>query len=96
MAKLTFSLDEPTVRALASTAERLRKSKSLVVREAIADYAARAGQLTEVERRRLLRAFDTLMPGLPAAAGRGAGAEFQEIRRERRRAGLRRSGRRPR
>lgn len=96
MAKLTFSLDEPTVRALESTAERLRKSKSLVVREAIADYAARAGQLTEAERRRMLRAFDTLMPGLAATAGRGAGPEMQEIRRERRRAGLRRSGRRPR
>jgi len=51
MAKLTFSLDEPTVRALASTAERLRKSKSLVVREAIADFLERK------ERERVLASF---------------------------------------
>jgi len=87
MAKLTFSLDEPTVRALETTAERLAKPKSLVVREAIADYAARAGQLTELERRRLLKAFDALVPVIPASARRGAGAEIRKLRRERRESG---------
>lgn len=87
MAKLTFSLDEPTVRALETTAERLRKPKSLVVREAIAEYAAHAGQLTELERRRMLRAFDALVPAIPATARRRASAEIRQVRHERRGSG---------
>ncbi len=87
MAKLTFSLDAPTVRALETTAERLGKPKSLVVREAIAEYAARAGQLTELERRRLLKAFDALVPAIPASARRSAASEIRKIRRERRESG---------
>ena len=53
MAKLTFSLDDQTVRLLRATAERLRKPQSMVVREAVAEYGARAGRLTESERRRI-------------------------------------------
>jgi len=45
MVKLTFSVDEETARTLRSTAERLRKPQRLIVREAVAEYAARAGCL---------------------------------------------------
>jgi predicted transcriptional regulator len=90
MAKLTFSLDEPTVRALETTAERLGKPKSLVVREAIADYAARAGRLTELERRRMLEAFDALVATIPAETRRPARAEIRKVREERRASGRRR------
>ena len=42
MAKVTFSLDDETVRLLRRAAERSRKPHSLVVREAIAQYAGEA------------------------------------------------------
>ena len=38
MAKLTFSLDDETVRTLRMIAERKRKPQSVVVREAIVDW----------------------------------------------------------
>ena len=41
MPKVTFSLDDEAVRLLRRVAERSRKPQSLVVREAIAQYAAR-------------------------------------------------------
>jgi hypothetical protein len=54
MPKLTFSLDDETVDTLRKTAARTRKPQSLVVREAIAQYAAREDLLTDPERERLL------------------------------------------
>ncbi|HVS04219.1 MAG TPA: ribbon-helix-helix protein, CopG family, partial [Thermoanaerobaculia bacterium] len=56
--KVTFSLDEETVSQLKQTADRLRRAKSQVVREAIHEYAARADRLSESERRRLLKELD--------------------------------------
>ncbi len=41
--KVTFTLDESTVQKLTLAAARLGKPKSMVVREAIVDYAARVG-----------------------------------------------------
>jgi len=46
MARVTFSLDDATVARIRQTAARLRKPQSLVVREAVADYAARADRLS--------------------------------------------------
>jgi len=65
MVKVTFSVDEATVETLKRTAARLRKPQSMVVREAVADYAARAGRLTETERHTLLKAMDRLMKQPP-------------------------------
>jgi hypothetical protein len=42
----------------ARRAERLGKSQSLVVREAVAEYAGACRRLTEAERRRMLGAID--------------------------------------
>ena len=56
--KVTFTLDEATVARLQNAAERLAKSKSEVVRNAIQDFHERMGQLSERERRQMLRAFD--------------------------------------
>jgi len=58
MVKVTFSLDEETVRKLRKMAERTKKPQSLVVREAVAQYAARQDTLTPEEQARLLRALD--------------------------------------
>ena len=84
MVKVTFTLDDETVRRLRETAERLRKPQSLVVREAVADYAVRAGELTEVERRRLLKVFDDVVVGIPKRPTGEVTAEIRAVRRARR------------
>jgi predicted transcriptional regulator len=93
MVKVTFSVDEETARTLKTTAERLRKPQSLVVREAIAEYAARAGRLAEGERRRMLRAIDEIVRRPPTRPAAEVERELLEIRRTRRAGGRRhRSG----
>ena len=89
--KVTFSLDEDTVHRLRVAAERLRKSQSQVVREAVAEYADRIGRLSDSERLALLRTFDRLVPSLPARPAKEVDAENRQVRADRRRGG-RRSG----
>ena len=67
MVKVTFTLDDETVATLRRSAERLGKPQSAVVREAIADHAARLGRLSDAERRTMLKAFDALEPPKQAA-----------------------------
>lgn len=83
MAKFTFVFDEETARALRATAARLGKSQSLVVREAIAEYGARAGRLTDAERRRMLGTIDGLMRHAPVRSRQAVAAEIQSVRRAR-------------
>jgi hypothetical protein len=92
MVKLTFSLDDETVGRLRATAEQLRKPQSLVVREAIAEYAARAGRLSESERLSMLRVFDRLVRAIPPRRAGGVDAELRDLRAARRQGGRRRSG----
>lgn len=80
---MTFSLDETTANRLNLTAERLKLAKSEVVREAILDYAARAGQLSDKERRRMLRAFDDHVSKIPDRPVEEVDQELEEIRRAR-------------
>ena len=91
MVKVTFTVDEGTVHTLKTTSERLGKPQSLVVREAVAEYAARAGQLTEAERRRLLRAVDAMMKRPPTRPAASTRRELAAVRRARRQGGRRRS-----
>ena len=58
--KLTFSLDEETVRTLRRVSEQKRKAQSLIVREAIAEYGAREDRLPEDERTRRLEVLREL------------------------------------
>lgn len=88
MAKFTFVFDEATARTLRATAARLRKSQSLVVREAVAEYAAHAGRLTDAERRRMLATIDALMQRPPLRNGQVAG-EIRTVRTARRQGGRR-------
>lgn len=87
--KATFTLDEATVSRLRRTAHRLHKPQSLVVREAIADYAARADRLGDQERERLLEQFDRWVPEIPRRPAEDARAEAAELRASRRAGGRR-------
>jgi hypothetical protein len=87
--KLTFSLDAETVARLRQAAERLRLPQSQVVREAVAEYAARVGRLSEAERQALLRTFDRLVPLVPVRPARAVDDELRELRAARRRGGRR-------
>ena len=82
--KMTFSLDPATVARLRRASERLGKAKSEVVREAILDYSARIGRLSEQERLRLLQAFDELVARIPRGPAAKVDRELAEIRRARR------------
>lgn len=87
--KLTFSLDADTVTRLRTAAERLRMPQSQVVREAIAEYSAHIGRLSEAERVALLQTFDRLVPSLPAKPASAVDAELRALRAARRRSGRR-------
>lgn len=87
--KVTFSVDDETVEMLRKTAERLGKSQSMVVREAVAEYAARAGRLTENERRQMLAAVDRLIESPPTRPQAEVTRELRALRQSRRQGGRR-------
>jgi len=89
-AKVTFSLDEETVNRLRTAAARLRKPQSQVVREAITEYTARIGRLSESERVALLRTFDRLLPPVAARSAVAVDQEIRELRAARHGGGRRR------
>ena len=89
MVKVTFTLDEETIGSLRATAARLAKPQSQVVREAVMDYAARAGRLSEVERLRMLKTFDRVVAAVPRRPARHVDDELREIRAARKRGGRR-------
>jgi hypothetical protein len=91
MVRVTFSLDETTVATIKRTAARLRKAQSQVVREAVADFAARADRLSEAERVRLLDVVDRLQATKPTRTARAVDAELASVRRGRRTGGRRHS-----
>ena len=89
MVKVTYTLDDATVAEIRRTAERLGRPQSQVVREAVAEYAARADRVGERER---LRNVSILTSLKKAPAGRSAKAVDAEIaagRRARRKSGRR-------
>ena len=94
MVKVTFTLDEETIGSLRRTSARLSKPQSQVVREAVLDYAARVGRLSETERVRMLDTFDTLVPAIPSKPVRSVDRELREIRAARRIGGRRHSNER--
>jgi hypothetical protein len=81
--KVTFTLDQETLVRLRTAAERLTLPKSAVVREAIRDFSDRARSLGEAERRRLLDAFDRLVPMIPKRSASAVERELDALRRAR-------------
>jgi len=93
MVRVTFSLDEDTVNTLKRTAARLKKPQSLVVREAVADYAARSDRLSETERARALQVLERLQDATMTRAAADVDAELKALRTARRAGGRRRPSR---
>lgn len=91
MARVTFSLDDETVARIRKTAERLRKPQSHVVREAVADYAARADRMSEHERLQALGILERLRAQKPTRPAAAVDRELKSLRRDRR-SGVRRHG----
>jgi len=88
--KVTFTLDDATIVRLSDAAQRLAIPKSEVVREAIQEYHAHIGRLSEAERRRMLADFDRLVPLIPSRPEREVKRELENIRTARRRGGRKR------
>ena len=82
--KLTFTLDEETVRHIADAAIRLKKPKSQVVREAVSLYHDRIGKLSEAERLRMLRVMKEIRSQPPTRPQHQVDEELKENRRARR------------
>ncbi len=91
MVKVTYSLDDATVRRIRRAAERLGKPQSQVVREAVADYDARTDRMSEAERLRMLDVLDRWRKEHTPRSPESVEAELREIRESRRESSLRRS-----
>lgn len=91
MAKLTFSLDAATVATLKRTAARHRKPQSWVVREAVAEYGAKADRLTPDEQKQMLEALEWARTLPVTGTQADVDREIAEIRRSRRLSSLRRN-----
>jgi predicted transcriptional regulator len=87
MVKVTFTVDDETVRRLRRIATRLAKPQSQVVREAIKEYEARSTKLSDEERARMLAVVDRMMKEPPTRSARAVDAELRHIRAARRRWG---------
>ena len=84
MAKVTFSLDEETVQKLRKIAQRTKKPQSMVVREAVAEYAVREDKLTPEEQARMLETIAEMRRMAPTRPQSEVEKELRELRRSRR------------
>ena len=84
MPKLTFSLDEASLQTLRRVAARSRKPQSLIVREAIAQYAEREDMLPVEERERLLGVLHRIKRRPATRTASAVREELKEIRQSRR------------
>jgi Arc/MetJ-type ribon-helix-helix transcriptional regulator len=89
MVKVTFSLDDETVAQIRRTAARLGKAQSHVVREAVAEYAARADRLSERERLQMLAVLEKLGQTPVSRPARAVDREIDGVRTARRDGGRR-------
>ncbi|HEV8657500.1 MAG TPA: ribbon-helix-helix protein, CopG family [Thermoanaerobaculia bacterium] len=88
--KVTFTFDDLTIRKLENAAQKVKKPKSEVVRQAIADYHDRIGRLSESERLRLLKIIDEIAARpVTKRSRKDVDREIVEIRTARRGSGRR-------
>lgn len=82
--KVTYTLDDETVERVERLAGKLGLPRSGVVREAVAEYAARVGRLSEAERRRLLEDLDAAVREPPTRSAAAVDRELAALRAARR------------
>ena len=87
MVKVTFTLDEATVAELNAAAVRRSIPKSQAVREAIHDYHAKSGRMSDSERERKLEVMRRIMASPSTRTQAEVDREIAEIRRARRSGG---------
>ncbi|MYF77901.1 MAG: ribbon-helix-helix domain-containing protein [Acidobacteria bacterium] len=80
MVKVTYSLDDATVRRIRAVSARLGIPQSQMVREAVADYAARKDRLSEAERLRMLEVLERIRQAPPSRPQEEVDAELRDIR----------------
>ena len=80
MVKVTYSLDDVTVRRIRAVSARLGIPQSQMVREAVADYAARKDRLSEAERLRMLEVLERIRDSPPSRSQDEVDAELRQIR----------------
>jgi predicted DNA-binding protein len=85
--KMTFTLDQKTADRIDQIAQRLGLPKSRVIREAVREYAALAGRLSDAERLRLLQVFDEVVARIPDRPTDEVDRELEAIRSARRQGG---------
>ena len=81
---MTFSLDELTAARIATLARDTGRSKSAVVRDAVAFRAENQGRVSEEERVERVRVFRGRAARLPPRPQQEVEAELREIRAARR------------
>ena len=89
MARATFSLDHGTIAEIRRVAARLGRPQSQIIREAVADYAARTDRLSERDRLRLMAVLDRLREARPTRSAADVDAELKAARAARRAGGRR-------
>ena len=89
MVKATFSLNDETMEQIRRTAARLGKAQSHVVREAVAEYAARTDRLSERERLHLLGVLEKLGEAPVSRTARAVDHQIKAVRTARRHGGRR-------
>ena len=89
MVKATFTFDDETISTLRKIAQRLAKPQSVIVRDAIREYGARAGRLSDEERRQMLRSIDAFLSQPPDRSHAAVDSELRQVRAARRRGGRR-------
>ena len=89
MARVTFTLDEETVAKIHEESQRLSKSKSQIVREAVLRYCPPPPRLSEQERLRMMRVLEEHLARPPQRSRAAVARELREIRFSRRSGGRR-------
>lgn len=83
--KMTFTLDDATVRKINAIASRTSKPKSEVIRDAVEEYNVKTDRLSEAERHRMVKLLEEYSKQPPEKTKAEVDRELREIRESRRR-----------
>ena len=84
MKKVTYTIDDVTVKAIRRASTRSGKPQSAIVREAVAQYRPDGDRLSQDERRRMLNVLDAYLAMMPKRSAAAVDKELRDIRTSRR------------